>query len=193
MKLYANTTSPFARKVLLAAAVLGLPLETVPTDPLADPADLLHANPLAKIPALELDDGSSLFDSPVIVQALDDMAGHRLLAPMGPERWEALRGEALADGIAEAAVATVMEQRRPEAQRSPDWLARHHRAIARGLSEAAKAPPPWPRLPALALAAALEYLDFRLPTIDWRRDHPALADWHAAIRDDPRLTATRPG
>jgi glutathione S-transferase len=192
MKLYVVSTSPFARKVRLVALVLDLPLDLVETPPLDDPPALLAANPLGKVPALELDDGSVLFDSPVIVQALDDMAGHRLLAPMGPERWEALRGEALADGIMEAAVGRTMELRRPEGDRSALWLGRYRRAIERGLAEAAKAPPAWPRLPALALACALEYLDLRHGDLAWRDGQPALAAWHAALADTPFLAATRP-
>jgi len=192
MKLYYSPTSPFARKVRLAAAVLDLPLELAPVNPLEDPPSLLAVNPLAKVPALELDDGGTLFDSAVIVQVLDDMAGHRLMAPMGPERWDALRGEALADGIMEAAVAATMEGRRPDGERSQSWLDRHVRAIDRGLAEAATAPPPWPRLPALALACALEYLDLRHPGLDWRARQPALADWHARLADQPLLKDTRP-
>ena len=192
MKLYHSVTSPFARKVRLAAAVLDVPLELVATDPMSDPADLLAANPLAKIPALLLDDGSSLFDSSVIVQVLDDLAGHRLMAPMGPERWDALRGEALADGIMEAAVASAAERWRPESEKSPSWLDRYDRAIERGLTEAAKAPPPWPRLPALALACALEYLDLRHERLAWRDRHPALRDWLVDLADKQVLKDTRP-
>lgn len=192
MKLYASDASPFVRKVRLVADLLDLPLDLIDTPVHDGPPDLLAANPLGKIPTLELDDGSTLFDSPLIVQALDDMAGHRLLAPMGPERWEALRDTALADGITEAAVSMVYNQRLPPTEQSPSRRDHLTRAIGRALAAAAKAPPAWPRLPALALAVALEYLDFRLPEIDWRRDHPALADWHAALADEPLLTTTRP-
>ncbi len=192
MKLYTLKSSPFARKVRLAALILDVPLDLVETDPMADPADLQAANPLGKVPCLVLDDGSTLFDSSVIVQVLDDVAGHRLMSPMGPERWDALRGEALADGIMEAAVAAIAEIWRPEDERSASWLARYDRAIERGLTEAAKAPPPWPRLPALSLACALEYLDLRHARLAWRDRYPALADWLADLADKPPLKDTRP-
>ena len=94
MKLYFSQTSPYARKVRLAAERLGLTdrIELVPavTTPIAEDAGLAAVSPLAKIPALVLDDGTALFDSRVILEYLDHLSGGRLVPASGPERWRAL-------------------------------------------------------------------------------------------------------
>ena len=73
---------------------------TTPVNP--DPS---NANPLKKIPALELDDGTILFDSPVICEYLDTELGNGSLFPRQlSARWTALRFQALADGLLDAAI-----------------------------------------------------------------------------------------
>src|SRR6185369_16272202 len=115
MILYHTPTSPFVRKVMIAAHELGLAdrIETRFLRPVPTKADatLSCANPLNKIPALILDDGSALYDSPVIVEYLDSLHGApRLVPASGPARWRVLRQQALCDGILDAAILVFYER-----------------------------------------------------------------------------------
>lgn len=199
MILYSSSASPFARKVIVAAKALDVPLTLAAASPLDNPPELLAANPLGKIPALLMDDGTALYDSAVIVQALNDLGGGGLLPSSGPARWAALRDEAMADGIAEAGVALNGEKRRPAEQQSPLWIERYRNAILRSCDVAATALPPTAgvaegalSLPAIALACALDYIDFRHPDILWRDGRPALAGWLDTVSVHPALSATKP-
>ena len=196
MQLVYSETSPYARKVrmLVLEKGLGERVQLVVANPLEDPPELLAANPLSKVPALLVEPGFALFDSPLLCAYLDSLAEPALVPAAGRARWQALRLEALADGVVDAAVASVMEGRRPETQRSPEWLARWTAAILRGVealeSESDLLRGPF-GLAAIATAAALGYLDFRLPAIDWRARAPRLADWRVEVgqRESFRLTA----
>jgi glutathione S-transferase len=196
MQLIHSATSPYARKVRMLVIEKGLAnrIETVAANPLQDPPDLLAANPLAKVPALVIEPGLALFDSPLLCAYLDSLAEPALIPAAGMDRWRCLRREALADGVVDAAVASVMEGRRVEAQRSPDWLDRWQAAILRGaeaLEAEADAIAARFDIGAIATAAALGYLDFRLPHIDWRASAPRLAAWLLEVgqRESFRTTA----
>jgi glutathione S-transferase len=174
--------SPFGRKVKLAAAHLGLSdrFEVKNADTL-DPNDSLsRENPLGKIPALILDDGTVIFDSRVILEWLDLEAGGGRIIPAEPKaRIAALTLQALADGLLDAALLCVYEVRmRPEAERSPGWVARQRDKIARVLAALEKAPPAIEPITVgtITLACALGYLDLRFEGA-WRADHPALVAW----------------
>src|SRR5690606_317649 len=82
---YYPATSPYARKVRIAALEKGLGdrITLHALDPLQDPPELLAANPLAKVPCLLLDDGTVLVDSPVICEYLDSLAPRPALVPAG--------------------------------------------------------------------------------------------------------------
>jgi len=181
--LRSSPPSPFGRKVKIAAAELGLldEIEIRMADTV-DPSDSLRReNPLGKIPALILDDGMVLFDSRVILEWLDWKAGGDRILPAEPAaRFAALRLQALADGIADAALLIVYESRlRAETERSPGWVAHQQGKIDRGL-DALEAAPPATDAPlsvgTIALACALGYLDLRLAG-RWRDDHPKLVAW----------------
>ncbi len=188
--------SPFARKVRIAASALGLEdrIEISPADT-NDPKDSLTTqNPLGKIPALILESGEVLFDSAVIVEYLDWLAGGGKIIPSEPEaRFRSLTLQALGDGIAEAAVLQRYEQTlREPRERSEKWVARQADKIARSLRVLEAAPPPVSTdAGTIALAAALGYLDLRFEGA-WRRDHPRLVKWldqfAAAV---PSFEATR--
>lgn len=199
MKLLATNTSPYSRKVLMLAHERGLMemLAFVPTE-LASEA-LAHENPLNKVPALVLDDGTSLFDSPVICEYLDSGGeGPRLFPPVGPSRWQALREQALADGICDAAVLRMQEGRRPPEMRWDQWVARQVRKIEQGLDEFERLrqinPAPGAALTIgdLALLSALGYLDLRFPEDDWRSKRPRLSAWFDRFSDRDSFRATRP-
>jgi glutathione S-transferase len=180
MILRSSPPSPFGRKVKIAAAVLGLSLEIQKADT-TDPADTLRQqNPLGKIPALILDDGTVLFDSRVIVEYLDHLAGGGRVIPSGPERFTVLRLQALADGLMDAALLQVYEVRlREEANRSPAWVESQRGKVERALAELEANPPAIaspPDIGAIAVACALGYLDLRFEG-RWRGSHPRLVAW----------------
>lgn len=179
--LRSSPASPFGRKVKMAALELGLMdrIEIVAADT-TDPSEpLRQQNPLGKIPTLILEDGTTLFDSRVILDYLDHISGGRLI-PAGQERFLQLRLQALADGIADAALLQVYEGRfRPEDERNSNWLSHQEGKVARGLAALEVAPPAFPdrpRIGEIALACALGYLDLRFAA-KWRAAHPALAAW----------------
>lgn len=195
MILYYSKTSPYTRKVLLVARHLGLmdEIEVLPVNPLEADERFLEANPLSKVPALVVDGEPALFDSRVIVEFLLDRAG---MNETGRAKTEVLKRQALADGIMDAALLTVMEQRRPQDQRSDYWLGRWRAAIDRALEHledgAINALGQW-QLDAMATAAALDYLCFRLPEILWQEKHPQTAAWYqnAMAREDMAATDPR--
>lgn len=181
MKLYSSPTSPFVRKVRIVIQEKGaahLVNEEV-VSALADPAELHAANPLGKVPALALDDGRTLFDSPLICEYLDAVLdGPTLMPASGEARWQVMRLHALGDGIADAAVSLTFEKNRPEAERSANWMGRWRRAIIRSLDllerESASLQGP-ATLGTIAVESALGYLDFRHGDLGWRDGRPALA------------------
>nr|WP_047577571.1 glutathione S-transferase [Methylobacterium sp. ZNC0032] len=179
--LRSSPASPFGRKVKLAAIELGLMerIEIVPADT-NDPAEALRQqNPLGKIPTLVLEDGTTLFDSRVIVDYLDHLSGGKLI-PAGEARFAQLRLQALADGICDAALLKVYEGRfRPEQGRNANWVAHQDGKVARGLEALEATPPAFtgrPRIGEIALACALGYLDLRFEGT-WRETHPKLVAW----------------
>lgn len=179
--LRSSPASPFGRKVKIAALELGLMdrIDIVPADT-TDPSEpLRQQNPLGKIPALILEDGTTLFDSRVILDYLDHLSGGKLI-PTGQERFLQLRLQALADGICDAALLQVYEGRfRPEEGRNANWLAHQSGKVARGLAALEAAPPAFsgrPQIGEIALACALGYLDLRFAG-SWRPDHPKLVAW----------------
>ncbi len=197
MILYSSPPSPFGRKVKIAAKLLGLwdRLTIIVADTL-DPADPLRAqNPLGKIPTLVLDNGTALYDSTVIVQYLQELArGEMLIPKAGLSRIMVLRGEALADGIQDAALLQVMEVRfRDAAKHEPKWLSHQADKVARGLVYLDQHQPPSDpvNLASIATACALGYLDLRFAGT-WRAKHPALADWLARFEEKvPAFDETR--
>ena len=179
--LRSSPASPFGRKVKMAALELGLMdrIEIIAADT-NDPSEVLRQqNPLGKIPTLVLEDGTTLFDSRVILDYLDHLSGGKLV-PAGEARFVQLRLQALADGICDAALLKVYEGRfRPEEARNANWVAHQDGKVARGLAALEAAPPAFadrPRIGEIALACALGYLDLRFEG-QWRAGHPKLVAW----------------
>ncbi|RKS89269.1 glutathione S-transferase [Sphingosinicella microcystinivorans] len=200
MQLLYSPTSPYARKVRMVLIELGLDREVqqIACDPMGEAAklaELVAANPLGKVPVLILTDGLGVFDSRVICDHLDRLAPSRGLIPIaGAHRDRVLATQALADGILDAAFSTVVERRRPPEERSASWLARWEAAIRRSVAamrneNAGEAPRD---LGEIATAVALDYLLFRLPSLDWQSTNPAMADWLAGACAWRSFGATRP-
>jgi glutathione S-transferase len=193
MKLYYHPMSPFARKVLIVAEENGLAarIDNVLTD--TQDEALRAVNPLCKIPALMLADGVVLYDSRVICEYLEGL-GTGATLPVDPTgRLAAKRLEALGDGIADAILRIVMENRRPAGDRHLDVIERQGRAIVAGLAEADRQLEPGRfTLGDASVACAIGYLEARLPQFEWRGDRPALALWYESVLLRPSMAETRP-
>jgi glutathione S-transferase len=186
MELRHSPTSPYVRKVMIAAIETGQAgkLRLVPGNVWAADSYIGKVNPLGKVPALTTDGGETLFDSPVICEYLDSLhSGQKLLPAQGGARWRALRQQALADGILDAAILRRLESQRPQERQSQDWMDRQKRAVARALdaleaeAEAETLEGPL-TLGGIAVGCALGYLDFRFAAERWRERHPKLAAWY---------------
>ena len=200
MKLYGTLTSPYTRKARIVLAEKKIDCDFIIDNGGPDGSGLSAYNPLCRVPVLVLDDGHSLFDSRVIVEYLDNLApNNRLLPPPGRERTLIRRWEALSDGILDAAVAAVMESRRPASERSPTWIERQRKVIdlalaacAGDLGEAAWCHGTSITLADIALGSMLGYLLFRFPDIDWRERHPNLARHYDKLMQRPSFAETVP-
>lgn len=197
MKLYSNPASPFARKCRVIAHELGIKLEEVIVNA-RDDESLRAINPLKKIPALVLDDGSTLFDSPVICEYLNEVGRGKFFAPASPwkpvsGRWKALGLQALGDGIMDAAVACRYETIQAEEKRNPDHVARYMATIRAGLDALERVTfSESPTIGEITVGCALGYLDFRYGELGWRDTHPKLAGWYAKFSQYPSMLATVP-
>src|ERR1017187_8241107 len=184
MILRSSPASPFGRKARIPARLLGRAnkIEVSETD-LNDPADSIRAqNPVGKIPVLILDDGTAYYDSRVILEYLDHLAGGgRIIPREARARFEALRLQALCDGILDASLLLVYEGRyRPADKHVQSWIDRQADKVARGLKSLEAAPPkldPVPNVGQIAFACLLGYRDLRFGGT-WRKDHPRLLAWH---------------
>jgi len=187
MKLRYAGASPFVRKVMVFALETGLSerIERVPTSvsPVRPNEDVARENPLVKVPSLTTDDGLVLYDSPVICEYLDGQHdGPKLFPPSGTARWMALRQQALADGLMEAAILVRYEGLRPKEMQWQDWIDSQMRRVRGALAalelevEAGMLAGPL-HIGQLTVGCALGYLDFRFPNEQWARRHRRLAAW----------------
>ena len=198
MQLRYSPTSPYVRKVSVTIIEKGLAarVENVPTVVWTTDAEVRTLNPLGKVPVLIDDEGLVLFDSPVICEYLDSLSdAPRLIPASGAARWRALRRQALADGILDAAIACLMEGKRPQPQRSADWLALQRASIDCALGSLEGEAPAFsdsPDIAAISVACALGYLDFRFADIGWRAGRDTLAEWYERFAERPSLRQTIP-
>jgi glutathione S-transferase len=198
IKLSYSPASPYVRKVMACAIARGIEqrIEKVPTNPHVSPAELLALNPLSKVPTLLGEDGVAYFDSPVICEYLDTVGDAPPLLPQaGPARLKALRQQAIADGIMDAAVGRRGESQRPKEEARDAVMARQKVAVARAVDllekevDALSGPL---TLGSIAVATALGYLDFRFGSENWRDGHPRLATWFESVAKHRAFTETTP-
>jgi glutathione S-transferase len=200
MKLLGSPTNAFVRKARIVLAEKKIEYTFEVDNPWDENSRVPDANPLGKVPVLVLEDGSTLFDSRVIVEFLDSVSPISRLIPAGNrEKIEVKRWEALADGVLEAAVAVVLERRRPSKQRSEATIERQMGKIERGVAMMSRdlGDKPWCTGNAFTLAdiacgVVLGYLDFRQNPIDWRVLHPNLAKLAAKLAERPSFADTAP-
>lgn len=183
MKLIGSLTSPYVRKVRIVLAEKKIEYEFELDSPWSPGSNVPNINPLGKIPVLVLDEETTLFDSRVISEYLDNVAPNNKLMPApNRERTEVKRWEALADGICDAAALTFLERKRPTERQDVDWITRQESKLIRGLEYMAEqlGEHAWCMgthfsLADIASGCALGYLAFRFPEIDWSIKHPNLA------------------
>lgn len=199
MKLFYAAPSPFARKVRVLIAekqIAGVELVTV--SPFEAPAELVAVNPLSKVPALLMEGGGLLYDSPVICEYLDSLGdGPRFIPLEGRKRWTVLRLQALADGLMDTVLSLSLEiNRRPENERSPQWIERWCATILRAvdaLEGEVKTFDPELDMGQIAAGCALSYVDLRAANfVSWRQACPVLSAWHAVFAQRPSMQSTRP-
>jgi glutathione S-transferase len=197
MKLYSHPVSPFARKARIIAHELDIKLDVIDVQARND-ENLRRINPLKQIPILVLDDGSSLFDSPVICEYLNHTGGGKFFPGMNifrhtSGRWKALGLAALGDGITDAAVSLRYELTETDERRNPDRMARCKATIAAGIDALERVNfAKDPTIGEIAVGCALGYIDFRLPDLDWKGSHPKLSAWYARFCEYPSMKATQP-
>lgn len=200
LKLVGTLTSPYVRKVRIVLAEKRLEYELLIDSPWLESTQVARFNPLGKVPVLVFDDHSTLYDSRVIVEHVDNMTPNNKLIPAsGRERIQVRRWEALADGMNDAAASIFLERKRPASQQSAEWIERQYAKIHQALTamSAELGEHHWCHGNALSLAdiavgAALGYLAFRFAEIDWRTEHKNLAQIYDKLMERPSFKETVP-
>jgi len=197
MKLHWSPRSPYVRKVMVAAHELGLAdrINTVRTVvAMAKPAlELLPENPLGKIPTLVLDDGTILYDSLVIMEYLDSLAGGGRLVPRdGMARFVELRRHALANGLLDLLILWRNERDKPHphAPLLDAFAVKAHSALGAIDAEIDAIAATPAGIAQITFAIAGDYMDFRFADLGWRDRAPRFAAWQARFRDRPSMQAT---
>lgn len=200
MKLIGSHTSPYTRKVRIVLAEKKIEYDFVVESPWTPGNKVADYNPLGKIPVLVLDDDTALFDSRVIVEYIDNVTPNNKLFPApNRERIEVKRWEALADGLCDAAVAALLEGKRPANEQSANWIERQLAKVKRALAfmseeldDKSFCMGTHISMADLALGTALGYLNFRFPEIAWQADHPNLSKLYDKLMQRPAFADTLP-
>jgi len=199
VKLYSSANSAYARKARVIALELGIEsrIDLIDTDPRDPDSGYWDINPLAKIPALQTDDGEILFDSPVICEFLDaEYGGGRLSSSPSRSAWQVRTLTALADGTMDAAMLVRLELMRPENERSPTDMAKQMAVAQRGfdrLETLLAGQDDTPDLGTIAAECCISWVMFRHPDIDWLGGRPALSAWHDRMSQRESMRLTAPG
>jgi glutathione S-transferase len=200
MKLLYTLNSPYARKVRIVALEKHIELDLQEVV-LADPDCIVkNHNPLGKVPVLILADGDSVYDSRVIVEYLDNHApGTHLIPTDSSSKIRVRRWEALADGVCDAAVSAMLEQRKPAERQLQANIDKQLEKVTRGLEvlnlDITKKK--WCvnetfSLADIALGCTLGYLDLRFKHLNWQDNYPNLAKHYSLLVKRPSFKATMP-
>ncbi len=200
MKLYGSGTSPYVRKVRIVMIEKRIECEFVEENVWSAGTLVTLHNPLTKIPVLVLDDGMALYDSRVVAEYLDGITPvSRLIPDGGRERALVKRWEALGDGIADAGIALFLERKREPSLQSKDWMTRQLGKMDSGIAAAARELGEREychglslTLGDISLACALLWMEFRLPEVAWRANHPNLKKWVERLESMPSFADTKP-
>lgn len=197
MKLFYSPTSPYARKcrALIIEKSLERKVELVECMPLDDPAELLAANPLGKVPALERERASTLIDSPLICEYIDTLTDENWIPRNGESRILVLRQQALADGLIDLTIGRRIELTRDESLKWDFWVTRWEAGIKRTLDQLEADRSQFERsvdMGALSVAVALCYLDMRYAELGWRETYPELDAFARRWRERESFKLTEP-
>lgn len=196
MKLRFSAGSPFVRKVWVAALETGLAdsIERIMVSPI-NPDDVKSSpSPLGKIPCIETDDGTVLYDSPVIMDYFNSLLDDSDLIPAeGAARWTTLQRQALGDGILGCTVNIFIENMRKPERQSKGWIVHNKAAVDRAIASLESEVDEITNVidaGTITLAVALSFVDMHFPDDPWRADFPKLAAWSDAFNQRPSMTAT---
>jgi glutathione S-transferase len=196
VKLYNTPTSPYGRKVLIAAIEKGLDkkIEVLPAR--APEAELHKKNPLDKLPVLVTDDGEVLIESSLIAEYLDEAGSGPKLIPAEPRaRRKIVQAQAVAQGILDAVVLLRMEDRRKPEERSKEWIERQQKKVDRGipaLDASLATLPAGVTLAHVTFACCLWFMEKHGIGGGWRAKAPKLAAWYDDFKKRPSFAATEP-
>lgn len=199
-RLISATPSPYARKVRISLAEKAIPFELITEVPWnSDTQTPLH-NPLEKLPVLICADGTSWYESRLILEYLEVMHPDPALLPADPAlRLAAKRFEVLADGVCDAFVLIFMERNRDPVIRSAEWEARQQRKIEGGLREVARLVGDRDycvgnafSLADIAVGTVLRYLDIRFSEHPWRQLYPGLVALSNRLEQRPSFAGSVP-
>ena len=202
MKLYFSPASPYVRKVLASAIELDLEhrIERVPCSVhvIRRDVNVVVHNPLGQVPTLIADDGTVLYDSRVVCEYLDTLAGgHRLFPLPMDRRYRALTEQAASDGLLDAAVLARQELTlRPADKVWEPWREAQIAKIVSALDRMQQWSPTFGDrvdIGTLTTACAIGYLEFRYADFDWRSGRGTLADWFESFARRPSIARTVPG
>lgn len=198
MELRYSPLSPFARKVLVVADEIGVSdrITLTRVNVRDEPQTVTPFNPLGKIPVLIIEDGTSIYDSPVICEYLDaTFGGHRLLPSNGPERWHVMTLVALSDGMLDAAILIRTERMRAAERQSSGWIESQMRKVTAALDHFERTVPGSDKaldMADIALGCALGYMPLRLPEFAGYPSWPALNAFHDRLCKRPSFARTTP-
>ncbi len=199
MKLHWSPRSPYVRKVMIVAHELGLEqriqrVRSVVT--MREPnLEVMRDNPLAKIPTLVLENGESLFDSAVICEYLDFLAGgNKVMPPPGSERWPVLTRHALANGLIDILILWRNERDKPKSSQTDEWLSAFEIKTVAALASMERQLLLFDHdnfyLDQITFGCCLSYMDFRFDSFNWRHGRPRLADWYGHFEQRSSAIAT---
>lgn len=201
MKLSYSPSSPFARKVRIAAIELGLidriefiSAKVVPGE--ANDAYMKEINPLKKLPALILDDGSVIVDSYVIAEYLDDLAGGKLIPASGAARWRVKSDHSLLQGMLDSMLLCRYEKMvRPQPLQWQAWSDDHWNRAWQGMARFDQQKDVLSRpldIVQIGLVCVLGYADFRFADCGWRNAYPNLAAFNERMMQRPSVAVSVP-
>jgi len=200
MKLYISAGSPFARKIRVMLLEKRAPHEVETVD-LWAANDLKQTNPVGKVPALKLDDGRVLVNSPLIADYVDSrFPAPRFIPAEEDGRLDVRRWEAMADATMEAAVASIYEARfHDETKRSREWLERQRGKLDSGFAalERMLGGRQWcvggaMTLADIALACHIGFISARRPEFFSQEKYPGLAKLWKTLEERESFKRTVP-
>jgi len=156
---------------------------------------IIAVNPFGKIPTLLLDDGTAIYDSPVICEYLDGLHEGRRMFPAAREaRLQALRNQATGDAMMDTLIVWLGETMRAQPDHSAPRIVVCQHKIGKALDRLEVAAPALAAtlfdIGHAAIGTALSYMDFRFAPEGWRSGRPGLAAWYDSFAVRPSAKAT---